>query len=87
MRIHIWWQPLLTGMLYGLENIDEEDLPEPQQDDPFCRCFSRKPLRHLPAVSISPTAWARLFQNSGSPASLLNSTGLSIVTKEESNLA
>jgi gamma-glutamylputrescine synthase len=48
-------------MLYGLENIDEQDLPEPQHDEPVLPLFSRRRLRHFPAVSISPTAWATPF--------------------------
>jgi gamma-glutamylputrescine synthase len=68
---------ILTGMLYGLENIDDEDLPEPQHDRPELPLFQQEAIETLPAVSTSPTAWATPFPNSGSPASSLNSTGLS----------
>jgi glutamine synthetase len=68
---------ILTGMLYGLENIDEGIYLNRSTMNPNCRCSSRRRLRPLPAVSISPTAWATPFPNSGSPASFLNSTGLS----------
>jgi gamma-glutamylputrescine synthase len=35
---------ILTGMLYGLENIDEQDLPEPQQDEPVLPLFQQQAI-------------------------------------------
>ena len=35
---------ILTGMLYGLENFDEDDLPEPQQDEPVLPLFQQQAI-------------------------------------------
>jgi hypothetical protein len=68
---------ILTGMLYGLENIDEEDLPEPQHDEPVLPLFQQQAIEAFSATNISPTAWARPF-HSGLPASFLSWTGLNV---------
>ena len=68
---------ILTGMLYGLEHIDEGNFRSRSRTNRNSRCSSRRQLRPSPAVSISPTARATPFPNSGSPASFLNSSGLS----------
>jgi gamma-glutamylputrescine synthase len=63
-------------MLYGLENIDEEDLPEPQQDDPVLPLFQQEAIETFARCQYLTNSLGEAFSNSGSPASFLNSTGL-----------
>jgi gamma-glutamylputrescine synthase len=78
---------ILTGMLYGLENIEEDVYLNLSMMNPHCRCFSRRRLRHFPAVSISPTAWETLFLNRVACKLSELDWFESIVTREESRLA
>lgn len=64
-------------MLYGLENIDEEALAEPQQDQPDLPLFQQEAIETFARCQYLTDSLVRPFLNSGLPASSQNSTGLS----------
>ena len=66
---------LLSGMLYGLENFDEQDLPEPQQDGPDLPLFQQEAIETFARCQYLTDSLERLFLNSGLPANSPSSTG------------
>ncbi len=64
-------------MLYGLENIDDEDLPEPQHDEPALPLFQQEAIETFARCQYLTDSLGDAFSEQWSPASSLNSTGLS----------
>ncbi|MEL4869935.1 glutamine synthetase family protein [Pantoea agglomerans] len=79
---------VLSGMLYGLENIDEEDLPEPQQDDPLLPLFQQEAIETFSRCQYLTDSLGEAFSEQWIASRLAELDWFeSIVTKEESNLA
>lgn len=75
-------------MLYGLENIDEEDLPEPQQDDPLLPLFQQEAIETFAHCQYLTNSLGEAFSEQWIACKLAELDWFeSIVTKEESNLA
>jgi gamma-glutamylputrescine synthase len=51
-------------MLYGLENIDEEDLPEPQHDEPV-PLFQQEAIETFSRCQYLTDSLGEAFSNSG----------------------
>lgn len=79
---------LLTGMLYGLENIDEEALAEPQQDQPDLPLFQQEAIETFARCQYLTDSLGEAFSEQWVACKLSELDWLErIVTREESNLA
>lgn len=79
---------LLSGMLYGLENFDEQDLPEPQQDGPDLPLFQQEAIETFARCQYLTDSLGEAFSQQWVACKLSELDWFeSIVTQEESSLA
>ena len=79
---------ILTGMLYGLENIDEEELPEPHQDHPDLPLFQQEAIETFARCQYLTDSLGDAFSEQWVACKLSELDWFErIVTREESNLA
>jgi gamma-glutamylputrescine synthase len=79
---------ILTGMLYGLENIDEEELPEPQLDRPELPLFQQEAIETFARCQYLTDSLGDAFSEQWVACKLSELDWFErIVTREESQLA
>lgn len=79
---------ILTGMLYGLENIEEDGLPEPQHDEPALPLFQQEAIETFSRCQYLTDSLGDAFSEQCVACKLSELDWFeSIVTREESRLA
>ncbi|WP_421510761.1 glutamine synthetase family protein [Enterobacter sp. JS8-1] len=79
---------ILTGMLYGLENVDEDDLPEPQRDEPELPLFQQQAIEAFSRCQYLTDSLGEAFSEQWIACKLSELDWFeSIVTGQESTLA
>ncbi|MBX8462737.1 glutamine synthetase family protein [Enterobacter sp. RIT637] len=79
---------ILTGMLYGLENFDEGDLPEPQRDEPELPLFQQQAIEAFSRCQYLTDSLGEAFSEQWVACKLSELDWFeSIVTGQESTLA
>lgn len=79
---------ILTGMLYGLENFDEDDLPEPQRDEPELPLFQQQAIEAFSRCQYLTDSLGEAFSKQWIACKLSELDWFeSIVTGQESTLA
>ncbi|WFC84853.1 glutamine synthetase family protein [Enterobacter quasiroggenkampii] len=79
---------ILTGMLYGLEHIDEGDLPEPQHDQPELPLFQQEAIEAFARCEYLTDSLGDAFSEQWVACKLSELDWFErIVTQEESHLA
>lgn len=79
---------ILTGMLYGLENFDEDDLPEPQRDEPELPLFQQQAIEAFSRCQYLTDSLGEAFSEQWIACKLSELDWFeSIVTGQESTLA
>ena len=79
---------ILTGMLYGLEHIDEGDLPEPQHDQPELPLFQQEAIEAFARCQYLTDSLGDAFSEQWVACKLSELDWFErIVTQEESHLA
>ncbi|MDU1106065.1 MAG: glutamine synthetase, partial [Enterobacter sp.] len=79
---------ILTGMLYGLENTDDEDLPEPQHDRPELPLFQQEAIETFARCQYLTDSLGDAFSEQWVACKLSELDWFErIVTREESQLA
>ena len=75
-------------MLYGLENIDDEDLPEPQHDEPALPLFQQEAIETFARCQYLTDSLGDAFSEQWVACKLSELDWFErIVTREESQLA
>ena len=79
---------ILTGMLYGLENFDEKDLPAPQHDEPVLPLFQQQAIEEFARCQYLIDSLGEAFSHQWIACKLAELDWFeSIVTGQESALA
>ncbi|MEH0884410.1 glutamine synthetase family protein [Enterobacter sp. UNJFSC 003] len=79
---------ILTGMLYGLEKFEEEDLPEPQHDQPELPLFQQQAIETFSRCQYLTNSLGEAFSQQWVTCKLAELDWFeSIVTGQESTLA
>lgn len=75
-------------MLYGLENVDEDDLPEPQRDEPELPLFQQQAIEAFSRCQYLTDSLGKAFSEQWIACKLSELDWFeSIVTGQESTLA
>ncbi|HDR2792306.1 glutamine synthetase family protein [Enterobacter cloacae] len=79
---------ILTGMLYGLENVDEQDLQEPQHDEPVLPLFQQQAIEAFSGNQYLIDSLGEAFSQQWIACKLSELEGFErIVTEQELTLA